>query len=481
MERADLIHHPAGLSTGVDASEIFKPLPEEPEPEPEPESFHLTDMGNARRLVVLYGELLRYVVEWGWFVWDDTRFRKDAAGQVVRFAKEMVRQIYVEASRATGKSERSAIANHAKRSESRVQIRNTIDLAKSEVEIMVRPEEFDLDLWLLNVKNGTIDLRTGQLREHRREDLITKLAPVSYDPTATAPLWEKFLDRIMGENKRLIRFLQKCSGYSLTGDTREQVIFIFYGTGSNGKTTFLRINGDLLGDYAKWTPATTLLAHRGESIPNDIARLQGARFVVATEIEQNRRLNESLVKAVTGGDIIAARFLHKEFFEFQPQFKVFLGTNHKPEIRGQDHAIWRRIRLIPFTETIPDEEQDRELVEKLKEELPGILNWALEGCCAWLEEGLQEPEEVVQATLDYRTESDILAEWIEEFCVVHPAATASVTDLYQSYRTWCQDSGQKPLSKRWFGRRLAERGFDSGRTARARSWIGIGLKEVRDQ
>lgn len=478
MERAELIRHPAGVSTGIDASDVFKPLKEAPE---EAESFHLTDMGNARRLVARHGERLRYVPEWGWLVCDGTRFRKDSAGQVEQLAKETVRQIYCEAARGTVRTEREAIATHAKRSESRSRIRDLISLASTEVEVVARPEDFDRDPLVLNCLNGTLDLRTGQLREHRRSDLITKLAPVSYDPTATAPLWEKFLGRIMGGNKRLIRFLQKCSGYGLTGDTREQVIIILYGTGSNGKTTFLRINADLLGDYAKWTPATTLLAQRGESIPNDIARLQGARFVIATETEQNRRLNESLVKAVTGGDIIAARFLHKEFFEFQPQFKVFLGTNHKPEIRGQDHAIWRRIRLIPFTETIPDEEQDRKLPEKLQEELPGILNWALEGCTAWLEEGLQEPQEVVQATLDYRTESDILGEWIDDRCVITPMATASAAGLYQSYRSWCDESGQKPLPKRWFGARLAERGLDSVRTARARSWIGIGLRDETRQ
>ena len=473
MERADLVHHPAGLSKPVDASEVFKPFPEVPDPE----SFHLTDMGNARRLVARHGELLRYVLEWGWLVWDGTRFSKDSTGQVVQLAKETVRQIYVEASRATERAERAAIANHAKHSESRARIRDLTELAKSEPEVVARPEEFDLDPWVLNCQNGTLDLKTAELRDHRKGDLITKLAPVIYDPTANAPIWLRFLDRIMAGNKRLIRFLQKCVGYSLTGDTQEQVMFIFYGTGSNGKTTFLRINADMLGDYAKWTPATTLLAHRGETIPNDIARLQGARFVIATETEQNRRLNESLVKAVTGGDRIAARFLHKEFFEFEPQFKVFLGTNHKPEIRGQDHAIWRRLRLIPFTETIPDEEQDKELPEKLKEELPGILNWALEGRRAWLEDGLQEPQEVVQATLDYRTESDILGEWIEDRCVIAPMATASAADLYQSYRNWCDDSGQKPLSKRWFGGRLAERGLNSVRTPRTRSWIGIGLRQ----
>ena len=224
------------------------------------------------------------------------------------------------------------------------------------------------------------------------------------------------------------------------------------------------------------TPATTLLANRGDHIPNDIARLQAARFVIAAETDQRRDLNEALVKQLTGGDVVAARFLHREYFEFVPQFKPVLTTNHKPVIRGQDHAIWRRIRLVPFTVTIPDQAQDKKLPQKLDQELDGILAWAVRGCIEWQKEGLNEPEEVRTATAEYKAESDVLAEWIEDCCAVSSHASAPTSKLYRSYKEWCDESGQKTMDSRWFGRLLGERGFDSTKLSGTRCWLGIGLK-----
>jgi putative DNA primase/helicase len=226
-------------------------------------------------------------------------------------------------------------------------------------------------------------LHKATLRKHRREDLITKLAPVDYVPQAQCPEWEKFLDRIMAGNRALIAFLQRAVGYALTGDTREQVLFVLYGTGANGKTTFLETVRAMLGDYAMHTNFSAFLQSEHSTARNDLARLAGARFVSASEVQGGRRLSEDVIKQITGGDTVTARYLYHEFFEYRPQCKLFLAVNHRPVIRGTEHAIWRRVHLIPFTVTIPNEEQDKTLGEKLRAELPGILNWATQGCRDW--------------------------------------------------------------------------------------------------
>lgn len=445
--------------------------------EPDSEDENHTDLGNARRLVELHGDDMRYVPVWGWLIWDGRRFKKDEEGRIDRLAKDTVRSIYGEATRAPDSKQRQAIATHAKRSEARSRIMNMIALAKTEPEVVARPEDFDRDPWLLNCQNGTLDLKTGELRQHCREDLITKLAPVTYDPTAPAPLWEKFLARIMNDNQDLIEYLKRCTGYCLTGLTTEQCMFILYGLGNNGKTTAVEPFRTMLGDYAAHTPSETLLAKKGaDAIPSDIARLPGKRLVTASETEDNKRLSENQVKQLTGGDTIAARFLYREWFEFQPQFKLILCTNHKPRIHGQDVAIWRRIRLVPFTATITKEERDPAMAEKLQAELAGILAWAVRGCLDWQRVGLNEPTEVRGATAEYKRESDVLGEWIEDCCVILPTAKAPYASLYRSYKVWCEGFGHQPLSSQRFGRLLTERGFPRTRSAAARAREGIGLR-----
>jgi putative DNA primase/helicase len=265
----------------------------------------------------------------------------------------------------------------------------------------------------------------------------------------------------------------------LTGSTREQVLFFLYGLGANGKSTLLEVLQALFGDYATQTNTETFLVkHRGGGIPNDVAALKGARFVAAAEVEAGRRMAEVLIKQLTGGDKITARFLHGEFFEFKPTFKLWLSANHKPVIRGTDHAIWRRIRLLPFTVQIPKEEQDRELPEKLKAELPGILNWALAGCLQWQYGGLESPKEVTEATEGYREEMDVMADFLAERCFVAPGASATAKELYSSYTSWAEAMGEKrPYSQTAFGSALRERGFESGRGAGGRTvWYGIGVQ-----
>jgi len=327
--------------------------------------------------------------------------------------------------------------------------------------------------------NGILNLRFGRLLPHDPEYLITKLAPVFFQPDATCPTWLNFLNRIMQGNPRLIAYLQKAVGYSLTGSTVEQILQFLYGLGANGKTTFIDIIMIMLGDYAVQTTTETLMVKKNSGIPNDLAALKGARFVAAQEVESGQRLSESLIKQLTGGDRISARFLHAEFFEFKPQFKLWMSGNSRPIIRGGDHGIWRRMKEIPFTVQIPPEEQDRKLSEKLRGELPGIFNWALDGCLAWQKEGrLIPPDEVMAATENYRSEMDILGQFIEDRCLTGPGFQVSAKELYGAYVDWSESQGERrPMSQQFFGMRIVERGFERGRqTGGAVRYKGLGLR-----
>lgn len=291
----------------------------------------------------------------------------------------------------------------------------------------------------------------------------------------TCPRWVGFLDRIFDHNAALIAFMQRTFGYALTGLTTEQVLFLLYGLGANGKSTLLEALRRLGGEYARQADFTTFLETDHEGARNDVAALKGARIVMAVEADSRRALSESVVKQITGGDIIAARFLYGEFFEFKPELKLFLAANHKPHIRGTDLAIWRRIRLVPFNVTIGESERDPHLVEKLEAELPGILAWAVRGCADWQEKGLSAPPEVADATADYRADEDQVGRFIDDCCVMDPQATVRASDLFAAYRKWCEVVGEKESSQKAFGQRLEEKGFKAGRNNRARFWTGIHL------
>lgn len=454
-----------------------EPIAEKPLP--------LTDLGNAERLVKQHGVDLRYCPAWGRFlIWDGRRFRVDDMGMVMLMAKQTARSIYMEAAAATTKEEAAALAAHARRSEARSRLEAMLFLAQSEPGIAVSPDALDADPWLLNMNNGTIDLAHGcVLRPHQREDMITKLAPVDYDSSASCPTWLAFLDRVLGGKQSLIDFLQRAIGYVLTGSTRERVIFILFGTGRNGKSTLLDVLGLLLGEYGETTPTETLLAKRDTGIPNDLARLKGARFVSTVETDEGARLAEAKLKALSGRDAIAARFMRSEWFTFMPEFKVWLGTNHKPIIRGTDAAIWDRIRLVPFEVRISDEEEDKDIRSKLKAELPGILAWAVQGNLAWQRDGLGMPSEVRAATNQYRAEMDTLADFFEDRCVIGSGLTAKASDLFDRYKSWCERSGEKHLPQRVFGLQLQERGFTPRREGkdRTRIWLGVGLRDGQSQ
>jgi putative DNA primase/helicase len=445
---------------------------------PVADDFTLTDVGNGLRFVSIWGNDVRFnPAREIWLLFDDIRWVLDEVGRIMQLAKVTVRKIYADASAEPDDFRCKMLVNHATRSESISRLEAMLKAASTEDNIPVLPDQFDYNPWLLNVLNGTVDLQTGELLPHNRNDLITKLAPVVYDPDAACPMWTEFLEKIMEGNDNLIDFLQRACGYGLTSMTSEQVLFILHGTGANGKSTFVESVAHVMGDYAISTPIATFTVKRGDAIPNDVARLQGARFVSACEAEQSSRLAESLVKQLTGGDKITARYLHHEFFDFTPRFKAFLSTNHKPAIRGTDNAIWRRIRLIPFAYTVPEDERDRHLIEKLREESSGIFMWMLAGCLKWQRIGLGAPDEVLHATNSYRQEMDVLSDFIDECCIVNPIARAPAGDLYKAYSEWAERNGEYVLTRRQLSSQLSERGFvnDKG-THGWYFWKGLGLR-----
>lgn len=422
--------------------------------------MHLTDAGNAERLVARFRDRIRYCQpRRAWLIWTDQRWAWDETGAIWRLAKRTVRAIYGEAEHASDDDRRKAISRHAHASESAARLKAMIELAQKEDGVPVMPADLDADPWLLNVENGTIDLRTGELREHRPDDMITKIVPVAYDAAAEAPIWRRFLSEIMRSNEKLVAFLARAVGYTLTGVTREQVLFFGIGSGSNGKTTFLKLLLRLLAEYGGQAPPELLLQKRNEVHPTEQADLFGRRLAVCTEIAEGRAWAEVTLKQLTGEDAVKARRMREDFWQFDPTHKFWIGANHKPTVRGTDPAIWRRLLLIPFLVTFDDAAKDKTLPEKLAGELPGILRWAVEGCLAWQREGLQPPSEVLAEVARYRVDMDVLGAFLRERCKAEEDVFVKAGDLYKAYGEWCENSGERPVKQRHFGRSLTERGF----------------------
>ncbi|MDR2865232.1 MAG: DUF5906 domain-containing protein [Spirochaetaceae bacterium] len=437
-----------------------------------------TDMTNADRLIKEYGDKIRYNFAWKkWIVWNEKYWQvDDNDAQVNAFVKEMVRGIYHDALNTSDYKERIEIEKFAMQSESVRRVHACIELAGKHPEILITSDELDKNPWLLNVKNGTFDFEHDTFREHRKEDYITKIVPVDFDINAACPLWENFIREIMNYDGELIQFLQTAAGYGITGSGKEQVIFILFGSGANGKSTFLNAIMKILGDYATSTATETFMKQQGDRISNDIARLRGTRIVTTSETEQGRRLSEGLIKDITGNDKMTARFLYGEYFNFYPTFKIFMATNHKPNIKGTDNGIWRRIRLIPFTTTIEADKQDKDLEQKLVSEQSGILNWLLQGTLRWFKEGLKPPQIITNATNEYRGEMDIIGNFLKECCVQNENGQIRIRELFKTYQNWCNDNNEHACSERFFGLRLKEIGYKQMRTSEARHWVGIVLR-----
>lgn len=451
-----------------------------PETIREQREYHRTDLGNAQRLADRHaGEIHWLTDRQAWVAWDGRRFKRDAGEMVMRAAQETVGSLYLDAANMEPGEDRKALAAYAAQCEREGKLRAMVSLARSQSAIMAESTTFDTDPDLFTVANGTLDLSTGELGPHDRSHRITKSVDIPYDFGATCPTWLTFLNRVMAERSELIDYLRRAVGYSLTGHTREHCLFMLYGTGANGKSTFTETLCDVLGEYGMRTQFSTWVASERGEATHEIAALAGARFVVSNEAESNARLAEGLVKQATGGDRMRGCFKYQNSFEFVPAMKLWVALNHKPTIRDTDEGIWRRIRLVPFEVTIPPEERDPTLRERLRSELPGILAWAVRGAFEWYHSGLSDPEVVVEATGEYRADQDMLGQWFDECITVSDSSSDSSKALYKSYKSWCDDNGFRFVTSKKLGMMLKDRGFrQSPGRSKGRFWEG--LQVIRD-
>lgn len=441
------------------------------------EIFPRTDAGNAELFANRFGGDVRYDHGRGrWLLFTGHRWVPDPDGSLIRLAKDAARHRYQRAVELEERDERHREASWAIQSESRTKIEATLALAKSEPPIADRGDGWDADPWLLGVANGVIDLRTGNIRAGRQEDRITLALDFAYEPNAQCPRWMRFLDEVFGD-PRMVAFLWRAIGYTLTGSTREQVWFVCHGRGSNGKSVLLNTLRRLLAPLAANLPFSAI--ERGQkSIGGfDLAPLAGKRFVSSSETNEGARIDESRVKMLTGGDVVTAAFKYENAFTFTPMAKLWVALNHLPRVDDDTDSFWRRVRLIPFARQFTGDDIDQDLEDKLAAEIPGILNWAIEGCLAWQDEGLNPPDTVVKATSAYRETSDALGAFIAERCLIQPDAKVKRAEIFKAYQQWCADEGipdRERIGERTFGQRIGER-FENTKSGSTRAYRGIGL------
>lgn len=458
------------------------PLPTIAPPKPAKSPHRrLTDLGNAERLVDRHGHDLRYVGAWNkWLVWDRRRWRVDATLKVYRHAKQTVRSIYDEAKHEPNEDRKKATFAHALRSEKAARVEAMVRLARSEADLVAEPDQLNRHPMLLNCTNGTLDLMTGELREQRREDYLTQLCPVAYDEAAECPLWLEILDLIFRSDAELIAYVRKLCGVCLTGRSDIQILPIAYGGGGNGKTTHWGTMLDLLGpDYAMKAPRNFLTLKRSDGHPTELADLYGKRLVLASETNEGVRVDESLIKDLTGTERIRTRRMREDFWEFGPTHKVILYTNHPPVVTGTDYALWRRLQLIPYHVKIADvvAQVDLTMLDRLKAEYPGILKWCLQGCLEWQMASLNPPKAVAEATSAYKRTQDTVAQFLEHECFVsreNPQIRVRAGQFYDAYKLWCERQGVPALSLTRVGEFISNEGFVKD-TSNGIWYLGIGL------
>lgn len=437
----------------------------------------LNEMGNADRFISKFSNMIRYCDQTkSWYTYQDGRWVKNRSNLFSMY-KQIVDDIreLANTDELTLKEKEKIIAL-VSRFSSIGKFNGMLKAAQNDNCIRINQDELDADPLLLNCQNGTLNLATHELQPHDSEYLLTKIINAPYDPEAKCPEFDNFIRKIMNHDKEKIEFLQRSFGYALTGKTTEQCLFIFYGSGSNGKSTLIEIFRELTGDYSAHTPSNTLLSSKFRQNSNDVARLKGARFVSAVEVGIGEKIDESLLKQLTGGDQITARFLFHEFFEYRSEFKIFLAANHLPEIRGVDDGVWRRIRLIPFDVTIPVAEIDKELSKKLKQELPGFLNWVVEGCYAWQERGLNPPNCIISAIEEYRKDMDQISGFIEDECIKQDTLRVPISNLYIRYQNWADLNCKEPVGKNIFGKLMKQKGYKQSKSGSQRYWNRLKLK-----
>jgi putative DNA primase/helicase len=438
----------------------------------------LTDLGNAERLVAQHGADIRFVPGLGWHHWDGRRWRRDDTRELQRRAKLTAREIGREAAACDEEKRRKQTYRWAIDSESERHLNAMVRLAESEQPVIAVPDALDADPYLLTCENGTIDLRTGRLRRHNPADLITKLAPVAYDRRARSTRWQAFLGRASGGDRELEGYLRRLAGYTLIGDTREEVLVSLHGPTNSGKTTFVGAIQAVLGEYAMTAAFETFLARRGEAgIRNDIARLTGTRMVVAVEADEGRQLAAGLIKAITGGDRVAARFLYREEFEFTPRFTLWMVANARPAVRFDDTGMWRRIRHVPFTNVIREPERDTGLKTALHTdpaERAAILAWAVNGALEWQAHGLDTPQRVRDYTNEYREENDPIGGWLAAKCELGPGYWETSKALRASYEEW----SDAPISLNEWGKALRAHGCVPRSRRGGNGWLNVRLRVV---
>lgn len=456
------------------------------EPDHTQPKFQYTELGNAEWFANEYKEKALHSNQYGWLVWNKKKWEVDETGKVevltTKLFKRIMNHKVVNEDGEIDEAAMKRVYKWSMDSQSRRVITNSLLLSKA--LLPVRIEQLDSNKYLLNCQNGILDLKTGTLLPHAPHHMMTKIADIGYEEGAKCPTWDKFLTTVFVDEKgktdhELIRYVQKLIGYSMTGDVSEQSMYFLYGGGKNGKSTFINTIKDILGDYSRQTNKETFISKEQSGGANsDIARLAGSRFVSAVESNEGEKLDESIVKQITGGESVIARFLHKDYFEFSPEFKVFFTTNHKPIVKGTDEGIWRRIKLIPFLAYIPEDKQDLQLPVKLKEEVSGILNWMVEGCLLWQKEGLKDVDSVRKSNNDYRSEMDISLPFLTECCNINPLAKVELKELYNEYQYFCTENDEYKLKKRTFTREMEGKGFKKEIGAANKTFVlGLELKK----
>ena len=438
--------------------------------------FPDTEAGDAEHFARAFGHCVRFDHRRGrWLVFSKHRWVPDADGELYRIGLEAMRLRQQQALEVKDTEKRKRRFRWAIQGESRRRIENMLAIARTVAPISDNGDDWDSDLWLLGVENGVLNLRTGRLRKGRPSDRITMSTSVPYVPNAASPVWERAVSQIFGEED-LPDYVHRALGYSLTGITKEQCLFMNWGAGANGKSTVLRTVAQVLGDYSDDLPFSALELRQRSSIPNDVAKLVGKRFVTSSETSDEIRLNEARIKALTGGDPVTARFLHREFFTFLPVAKFWLATNHKPLANDNSYGFWRRIRLIPFTQRFAGPSDDRTLGDKLREEAAGILRWLVAGCRAWQTKRLQPPETVKRATEQYEAESDPLTAFLAQRTTTGDGGSVRAGKLYDAYTAWCQEGGDEAVTQKRFGQTMRQR-FRVEERSHVVTYFGIALRD----
>lgn len=438
------------------------------------------DTGNADRFIDRFGEMVKYsYIDNKFIVYEDNLWQKDDKGTIrslIDITVDDMKKEKIEVSDDLDPEEvEKAWQKHLKNSRNNNKKKAMMDELKHRVAVM--PNEFDTDDMLLNVDNGYLDLASGELLPHDIKKMFSRKANFEYTDRMDSPTWIKFLEDIFDGDQELIRYIQKAVGYSITGSIKEQVMFILFGSGRNGKSVFVETISEILGTYSKNIRADSLMVKQQQGVNNDIAALDGSRFVTSSEPNEGFRFDEGLIKQLTGGDKITARFLYGEDFDFHPKFKLWVSSNHKPIIRGTDDGIWRRMVLIPFTVQIPEHKMDKDLKYKLLREAPAILDWLLEGALLWQKEGLEMPDTIKQASQTYRQEMDVLESFIADVCNVAPGLKAPAGDLFAKYKEWANENEEYLMSKQKFGQKMKEK-FEYKRDSKGRFYDGLKIIEL---